>query len=102
MAKPLPPSDRLLDHAEFLRALARSLLADAHQADDVVQGAFLAALQHPPRPGSNLRAWLGTVARNLAFRARRSEKRQGRREARAGGRSRPLRRLRRASNCSAR
>ena len=68
----LPPTDRLLAHAEFLRALARSLVADAHEADDVVQGAYLAALEHPPRAGSNLRAWLGTVARNVAFRTKRS------------------------------
>ena len=43
MSKSTPP-DGLLEHAGFLRALARSLLDDPHAADDAVQGAYLAAL----------------------------------------------------------
>ncbi len=89
MAKPIPPPDGLLQHAGFLRALAQSLLGDAHDAEDVVQGTFLAALERPPRSGSNLRAWLATVARNLAFRKRRSRTRRQRRETGAPG-PRPL------------
>ena len=49
-----------------LRRFARSLARDADEADDVVQDALLAALDHIHlfEPGSNLRAWLFTITRN--------------------------------------
>jgi DNA-directed RNA polymerase specialized sigma24 family protein len=66
---------RLLDHDDFLRALARSLVADAARADDVVQQTYAAALASPtggPRQASSLRAWLASVVRHLAWKLRRS------------------------------
>ena len=56
----------LLEHADFLRALARGLLGDAARADDVVQDAYLAALERPPvtlDARGALRSWLGKVVR---------------------------------------
>ncbi|MEE8148015.1 MAG: RNA polymerase sigma factor, partial [Longimicrobiales bacterium] len=78
-----PHADALQEHAGFIRALARGLLSDPDQADDIVQETCLAALRHPPRHRANLRAWLGTVARNLAFRRHRSARRRAHHEARA-------------------
>jgi RNA polymerase sigma-70 factor (ECF subfamily) len=80
-ARPADP-DALLQHAGFIRGVARGLLVDAVSADDVVQETWLAALRHPPAAGANLRAWLAVVARNLASRVRRSAKRRARHEPR--------------------
>jgi RNA polymerase sigma-70 factor (ECF subfamily) len=83
MRRPASPPDPqlLLQHAGFVRGIARGLLFDADGADDIVQDTWLAALRHPPR-GGNLRAWLAVVARNLASRVRRSAKRRAVHEAR--------------------
>src|SRR5688572_26527451 len=73
------PADALLVHDRALRGLARGLLADAHAAEDLAQEAWLAALRRgaePERPG----AWLGAVARNLAAKLRRDDRRRARRE----------------------
>ncbi|MEE8106051.1 MAG: sigma-70 family RNA polymerase sigma factor [Planctomycetota bacterium] len=75
--------EMLLQHAGFVRALARSLLNDAHAAEDVVQETWLAALRRPPADRTRLRAWLGTVARNLALRDRRGVARRSQRERRS-------------------
>ena len=75
-----PDENALLQHADFLRALARGLLADASQADDVVQETWVRALEQPLRSRHNLRGWLGVVARNLALRVGRSTKRRVARE----------------------
>ncbi|MCE9594804.1 MAG: sigma-70 family RNA polymerase sigma factor [Planctomycetes bacterium] len=71
--------EELASHAEFVRRLARSLLADPNTADDVAQDTVRAALEARPR-GDALRAWLATVARNFARRARRGEARRRSRE----------------------
>ncbi|MHC4952565.1 MAG: sigma-70 family RNA polymerase sigma factor [Planctomycetota bacterium] len=82
----MTPSDdlfpQMLEHGEFLRRLARALLADPHRADDVVQEAYLAALTRPPLHTDNLRAWLARVVRNLSARTRRTEARLSDRHAR--------------------
>jgi RNA polymerase sigma-70 factor (ECF subfamily) len=70
--------EHLLKHGPFLRALARQLVGDAARADDVVQEAWLAALEHAPARA--LRPWLVGVVRNLARRVRREEARRTRRE----------------------
>jgi len=75
MERPTP--EDLLKHARFLRALAYRLVGDRARADDLVQEAYVAALEKPPRGA--LKAWLGAVVRNLAGKMRRSE---GRRHAR--------------------
>ncbi|MHC4136354.1 MAG: RNA polymerase sigma factor [Planctomycetota bacterium] len=70
-------ADELLQHGAFLRGLATSLLRGEQDVDDVVQQAYLAALEHRPR---RPRAWLGKVVRNLALRSHRSRARVARRE----------------------
>ena len=63
-----------------MQALAVSLLADGHRAEDVVQESYLAALRHPPHSADSLRAWLGRVVRNVASNIRRGEARRTDRE----------------------
>lgn len=82
MARPLS-AEVLLDHAGFVRALARGLLAGGPDAEDLAQETLLAALDRPPPRRENVRSWLRTVARNLALRRRRGERRRARHEARA-------------------
>lgn len=73
------PMQRLLQHRQWVRNLARTLVLDAARADDLEQQTWLAALERPPA-GETPKAWLGTVMRNLAGRMRRSEYRVDRRE----------------------
>lgn len=78
--------DALLEESGWARRLARSLVRDAHAADDLVQRAWLAALRQPPRDGTQPRRWLASVLRNLA----RSDAREtGRRRARESDVARP-------------
>jgi len=77
--KPLS-ADLLLEHSAFLHGLARRLVRDEQQAEDVVQEAYLAVLLRPPPPHVRRRAWLAAVTRNLALRRRRGEGRRQRRE----------------------
>ncbi len=80
MEQKIPPADQLLAHAAFLRGLARSLVFDDAQADDVVQQTLTAALDKPPARHVPLRAWLTRVVQNRARMLRRSEGRRTRRE----------------------
>jgi RNA polymerase sigma-70 factor (ECF subfamily) len=77
---PPPDVEALLAHAGWIRSLARSLVADASRADDLVQRTFVAALEHPPGPSTPLRRWLGAVARNFARQDRRADARRAARE----------------------
>jgi len=70
----------LVAHADGVRALARSLLADSHAAEDVVQEACLAALTRPPDTSTPPRAWFVGVVRNLSRRTHRSNAGRARRE----------------------
>jgi len=80
----------LLAHADFVRALARSLVVDEHRAEDIAQQTWLAALQHPPAEGCPVRSWLARVVRNFVRRRHRSEtRRQTREKAAARGESLP-------------
>jgi RNA polymerase sigma-70 factor (ECF subfamily) len=74
------PLQELLRQAGWLRALARSLVADPSTAEDVVQETWIAALRHPPSSGAAPRPWLARVARNAASNLRRSVQRQALRE----------------------
>lgn len=75
--------EALLANASWMRALARGLLGDAHEADDVVQEAALAALRGAPAGGTEPRAWLARVVRNAAWRRLRTRARREAREQRA-------------------
>jgi len=66
-----------------LRGLARSLLGDAHAAEDVVQETWLACLKHPGEFPERVSAWLSTVTKHLALRKKRGERRLRAREANA-------------------
>jgi len=80
-----PEIERLLEHAGFVRAVARGVLGDTHRAEDVTQETWLQALRRPPRPG-RVRAWLAAVAGNAARMRRRAD---GRRVAREQAAARP-------------
>lgn len=69
----------LLVHEQALRGLARGLLADVHAAEDLAQDTWVAALSSGAAPETP-RAWLASVARNLAAKLRRGEERRTRRE----------------------
>jgi RNA polymerase sigma-70 factor (ECF subfamily) len=58
-------------HAAWVRALARSLVCDDASADDLAQDTWLAALRHPAREGTSMRAWLGSVVRRIAWKRQR-------------------------------
>lgn len=74
----LPPFQRVID--EHRIAVHRFLLAAAgpQDADDCFQETFVAALRAYPRlrPGSNLRAWLLTIAQRKAADAHRARGRR--------------------------
>jgi RNA polymerase sigma-70 factor (ECF subfamily) len=75
-----PPLEELLSHADWARALARRIVRDEQRADDVVQEAWLAAVERPPRPEPGLRVWFARLVRNLANNLRRAEQRRARHE----------------------
>jgi RNA polymerase sigma-70 factor (ECF subfamily) len=75
---PLAPQ-ALLQHAGFVRALARHLLRDEHAAEDLAQEAWARFLVARPDE-SNLRGWFRAVLRNLAVNRGRGEERRAQRE----------------------
>lgn len=54
----------LLEHAEWVRALATTLVRD--DPDDAMQDLWLAALRSPPDPSRPARPWLARVLENAA------------------------------------
>ena len=73
----LPPFQALIDdHAETIHRFLVALVGRG-EAEDCFQETFLAALRAYPRvrPGSNVRAWLFTVARSKAMDAHRRARR---------------------------
>ena len=57
-------TESLLEHAAFLKRLARAMLHE-HDADDVVQETWLRALQSPPTEPGRERSWFKVVARRI-------------------------------------
>ncbi len=82
------PSDahELLEHGEALRRLARALVRDVDEAEDVVQATWLRALQDRARRGerrlASPRGWLARILRNEVAERRRSSRRETARLAR--------------------
>lgn len=68
----------LLEEVGWVQALARRLVRDAGEAEDVAQEAVLAALRGARAEPSALRQWLGAVVRNLGRNARRRGGRRAR------------------------
>ena len=58
--------EALLAHQDWVRALARSLVADPSRADDVAQQTMLEAMTSPPRDLSRPRGWLARVATTVS------------------------------------
>jgi RNA polymerase sigma factor (sigma-70 family) len=82
-------STELLANADWLRRLARSLVLDDTQADDLVQETWMAALRAEQRP-RDLRGWLAGVVRHLARnQGRGAARRKGRERAAARGEALP-------------
>jgi RNA polymerase sigma factor (sigma-70 family) len=73
--------EAVLGELEGLRALARSLVHGDADADDLIQDAAVAALEHPPdHDGRPVRAWLKAVVRNRWRMDRRGDARRRARE----------------------
>lgn len=75
--------DRLLAHHDWVRALAATLVHGDERADEVTQQTWLAALERPPASAANVKHWLAIVARNVARKLVRGERRRERHEAAA-------------------
>lgn len=60
---------RIGEHIVALRRFALSLTRDPDRADDLVQDTMLRAVLHFDhfQPGTNLRAWLFTIERNIHY-----------------------------------
>ena len=75
----------LLAHAAWARRVANYVAASSADAEDAVQDAWLAALEHPPTEASTAQPWLGAVVRNaVRARFRSASRRQQREQAVAG------------------
>jgi len=76
--------DALLEHREFVHALASRCSFSRSGADDLEQETWLAALERPPAsPVASPRGWLARVVRSLAVTDFRQERRRLARETRA-------------------
>ena len=76
-----PWEEELVRHEAFLMRLARRLVGNEAAAEDLVQDAFVKALERPPMRREALRAWLATVLRRNAGRVARTGRRRSHREA---------------------
>lgn len=68
----------LLEAVPHLRAFARSLTRNRDEADDLVHDAIARALtaQHQFAVGTNFRAWIFTILRNLFYNEKRKKQRK--------------------------
>src|SRR5207237_2166006 len=77
--------DRVIGELAGLRGLARSLAYGDAEADDLIQDAAVAALEHPPVEDRPVRPWLAAVLRNRRRMDVRQARRRRAREEVAGG-----------------
>lgn len=82
--RPMHPDEltRLLDQSEWVRGVARAVLGDPAEADDVVQDTYLKTLSDGPRDGAKLVHWFRKVGRNLSLERLRTRRRRERLDAR--------------------
>src|SRR5690349_21098780 len=73
-------TEALLEHAAWIRALARALVRDPDRAEDIAQETLVAAWKHAPLDERGLRGWLAQVVRNFARVEARSRERRDRHE----------------------
>lgn len=74
-ARPAPPqefADAAIGAMDDVYRFARSLTRDPSDAEDVVQDTYLRAFRswHTFQPGTDIRRWLFTIARNVFLRSR--------------------------------
>lgn len=72
--------EELLTQAGWAHRLARTLVRDGDDADDLVQEAWIAAARRPPNIEGSPRPWLATVLRNQGAKRAQAERRRGARE----------------------
>jgi RNA polymerase sigma-70 factor (ECF subfamily) len=82
--RPAPTAAALIEHVDWMRALARCLVRDVADAEDLVQETYLAALASPPAGDRPARPWLSQVLRNALRTGLRRRTRRQRREHQAG------------------
>lgn len=82
MSTPRPTLDDLTAHVDGLRRLARALVRNEANADDLVQDTLVAAAQSTSGPRGGVGPWLRGIARNLARKQARDDVRRSRREQR--------------------
>lgn len=76
-----PHAQTLLDHAAFVRAVARGLVRDESSADDLAQDTWLrAARAAAPRALDDAKNWLATIVRNRSIEVGRSQAQRSARE----------------------
>jgi DNA-directed RNA polymerase specialized sigma24 family protein len=63
----------LLEHERWVKRLARALVRDDDEAEDVIQEVRVTSWQRPPRDPDRARSWLGTVVRNMVRNRKRDE-----------------------------
>jgi len=73
-------AEHLLAHRAWLRRMARALVGDGPDADDLEQEVWLHAVRRPPRVLATPRAWLATVLRRVRASRLRALTRRGRHE----------------------
>jgi len=78
--------EQVLEHSEWLSALASHLVRDPSEAEDLVQDTWFAALRSGPRDKALYRPWLNRVLRNLANLSFRKRERRCAREQLAASR----------------
>ena len=70
----------LLAQREWVRRVARALVADANAADDLEQDLWVGLLERPPRPRSSLRGWLAAALHHRFLNVKRADARRARHE----------------------
>ncbi len=75
--------ESLIANVEAVRRLARALVRDVDDAEDLAQEALCLAVERPPRAGWPIGRWLAGVVRNLARTRRRGARRRAEREVRS-------------------
>lgn len=83
MKPPQPvPIERVLAQRDWVRRLARGLVTNAADQDDVEQETWLRTLRQPPHEGGSIRSWLARVVRSVRIDSLRAERQRRAREAR--------------------
>jgi RNA polymerase sigma-70 factor (ECF subfamily) len=81
--------ERLVEHRDFVRRLARSLTGDSHDSDDLEQDVWLTTLRNPPRHADALFGWFRRVTRTRAIDRARGDARRDELQDPAGERAAP-------------